>query len=166
MRLARHRAAADSSPLDPGMRCAGSVQPSAEHLRVARLLFVNPRLDSRGLLRVTISHCAAELERQLWYPNPTDFPRVAERPESVQSRRYPWGCLGDRTPDQHRGSPRAGPMADEACAREPRAALASDQRKRSSCGSVGRWMIRFGPTFELWLSSTAEISKHLWSGRF
>ena len=31
-----------------------------------------------------MSHRTAELERQLWYPNPTDFPRVAERPASVR----------------------------------------------------------------------------------
>jgi len=30
-----------------------------------------------------MSHRAAELERQLWYPNPTDFPRVAERPKTA-----------------------------------------------------------------------------------
>jgi hypothetical protein len=33
-----------------------------------------------------MSHRAAELERQLWVPNPTDFPLVAERPESAQPR--------------------------------------------------------------------------------
>jgi hypothetical protein len=40
------------------------------------------------LLRVTMGHRAAELERQLWYPNPTDFPPVAERPESALTCRY------------------------------------------------------------------------------
>jgi len=36
-----------------------------------------------------MSHRAAGLERQLWYPNPTDLPHVDERPESALPCRSP-----------------------------------------------------------------------------
>jgi hypothetical protein len=39
-------------------------------------------------LRVTMSHPDAELERQLWGPNPTNSPTVAERPESAHLPRF------------------------------------------------------------------------------
>jgi len=44
---------------------------------------------ARGLLRVTMSHRAAELERQLCGPNPTDFLLVIERPESARPGHSP-----------------------------------------------------------------------------